>query len=142
MKVITLYQAVDGSNWPTEADALRRDQLCAEVSEAMAILGPTTDRRHSNGQAFIQHRAEDVLAAKRRIVELCALHVDHKVFSHPAERIHVRGLAGRILDHAGGPLSVAWGRLARIDDFAREWEQQYFAMNPNPDAKEAGCATA
>lgn len=134
MKTITLYQAVDGSNWPTEAEALTRDALCAEVNEALTPLGPSTDRRHDNGRAFIQHRAEDVLAVKRRVVELCARDIDHEVFGRPAELVHVRGVAGRILDDTGGPLSVAWGRLARIDDFSREWEQQWFTLHPNPDA--------
>lgn len=134
MKVITLYQAVDGSNWPTEAEALKRDALCAEVEQAMKPLGPSTDRRHDNGRAFIQHRAEDVLAAKRDIVALCARDVDRTVFNRPAELVHVRGLAGRILDDTGGPLSTAWGRLARIDDYAREWEQQWWVAHPNPEA--------
>lgn len=134
MKAVTRYLADDGSQWGTETEALKRDALCAEVAEAMRPLGPSTDRRHDNGRAFIQHRAEDVLAAKQRIVELCARDVDHKIFGRPVELVHVRGIAGRILDDTGGPLSAAWNRLARIDDYAREWEQQWWVAHPNPEA--------
>lgn len=138
MKAITLYQAVDGSNWPTEAEALERDALCSHVDAAMALLKPRPkDVAFDNGGSFVQQEAERWLAAKQRIVDLSAAVTGHKVFDNIAEDIHPQSIAGYILSEVGGPLNAGWYRISCIDDQLREWGQPYFVNNPNPDAREA-----
>jgi hypothetical protein len=136
MKTITLYQAVDGSTWPTEAEALKRDALCSHVDAAMALLKPRPkDIGFSDGDVFVQQGPGPVLAAKQRIVDLAYAVTEHAVFTNNAEEIHPRSVAGFILDEVGGPLARAWSRFACIDDSCREWGQPYFRSHPNEKAK-------
>jgi hypothetical protein len=138
MKVITLYQAVDGSNWPTEAEALARDALCSHVKEAMALLRPRPkDAGFDNGKSFVQQSPGPALAAKQRIVDLAYAITNHAVFTNNAEEIHPSSVAGRILSETSGPLNDAWWRFACMDDRLREWGQPYFVSHPNPDARAA-----
>lgn len=140
MKAITLYQAVDGSNWPTPREALQRDALCSHVDEAMKLLRPRpSDVGFSNGDSFVQQEEGPWLAAKQRIVDLAYAVTGDAVFTNIAEDIHPRGLAGRILDDTGGPLAKAWWRFSCIDSQHREWGQPYFVNHPNA---EAVCVTA
>ena len=136
MKAITLYQAVDGSNWQTEAEALARDSLCSHVDAAMALLKPRPkDSGFDNGKSFVQQESGQALAAKQRIVDLAYAITDHAVFANIAEEIHPHSVAGRILSDIGGPLNTAWWRFACMDVRLREWGQPYFVNHPNPDAR-------
>jgi hypothetical protein len=140
MKSITLYQAVDGSNWPTPLAALERDALCSHVDAAMELLRPRpSDPGFSNGDSFVQQESGPWLAAKQRIVDLAFAVTGHGVFAGIAEEIHPRSIAGRILDDTGGPLAQAWWRFSCIDDQYREWGQPWFVEHPNA---EAVCVTA
>jgi hypothetical protein len=131
MKTITLYQAVDGSNWPTEAEALKRDTLCAQVNEAMsAVRARPKVLDAGNGDFFLQQDRDKVLSAKQAIVEVTG----HDVFKHPAADIHPQSFAGRLLDDMGGPLRDAWWRLSCIDLQWREWDQPYYVNNPEENA--------
>jgi hypothetical protein len=140
MKTITLYQAVDGSNWPTEAEALKRDALCSHVDAAMSLLKPRpTDIGFSDGDSYVQQEPGPALTAKQRIVDLAYAVTEHAVFANNAEEIHPRSVAGFILDEVGGPLAKAWSRFSCIDSQYREWGQLYFVNHPNT---EAVCATS
>jgi hypothetical protein len=135
VNVITLYQAVDGTNWPTEAEALKRDALCLHVDVAMALLRPRpTDAGFDNGNSYVQQESGPWLAAKRHIVDLALAATRHAVFANDAEDIHPQSVAGRILSDIGGPLNSAWWRFACIDSQYREWGQPYFVNHPNPKA--------
>jgi hypothetical protein len=135
MKTITLYQATDGSNWPTEAEALKRDQLCADVDDAMGGLKPRPNGSHfDNGHSFVQQTSEAVMLAKRTLVRLCLQETGHGVFANPAEEIHPMSVAGRILSDVGGPLNTAWWRFACMDGQHREWGQPYFVNHPDHKA--------
>lgn len=135
MKSITKFQSDDGSEWTTPEQALARDRLCREVNEAMALLPPRpVDRTLDRGERFLQHNRDVVLRAKQAIVDLAWRETGHEVFKHPAADIHPFSVAGRVLDDSGSPLNRAWWRFMCIDDQWREWEQPYFARNPNAAA--------
>lgn len=85
-------------------------------------------------KAVTRYLADD---GSQAIVDLAWRETGHGVFQHPAADIHPFSVAGRVLD--SGPLSRAWWRFMCIDEQWREWEQPYFARNPNP---EATCVTA
>lgn len=136
MKAVTRFLADDGSQWDTEAAALKRDALCSHVDEAMKLLrARPDDADFDNGGVYVQQEMGPWLAAKQRIVDLAFAVTGHSVFAHNAEDIHARSVAGRILDDTGGPLAKAWWRFACIDEKWREWGQPYFVSHPNEGAR-------
>lgn len=70
MKTITKFKANDGSEWNTEEDALRRDEMIAKVDAVMAPLG-TTPKAVSDGEGWLQHNPDTVLKCKQGILDIC-----------------------------------------------------------------------
>jgi len=130
MKAITKYRAEDGSEWTTATEAGARDRLCGEVADAMGpLIARPTDCDYGNGDGFVQQDRTVALAAKQRLLDLAARISSYGVFKLPAEQVHPMGVAGRILDDMGGPISRAWWRFQCMDAEWREWGQPYFAIH-------------
>jgi hypothetical protein len=134
MNKITKYKSTDGSEWDTEAVCVERDELCAQVNEAMAPLGDVPEGVNA-GKGWLQHDPETVLQAKDAILEICR---EDKylsslpAFSGPGRACHPLSIIGRILDDCGGPLGTAWNRFCRIDSQGREHQQCYYAYTSGP----------
>lgn len=136
MKTITKYKANDGTEWNDEASALKRDNLVAQVDAVMAPLG-TVPKRVTDGEGWLQHDPEVVIAAKQGILDLCKPDFAKAFpqFNEPAEKVHPLSIIGRILDDApDDPRSRAWNRFCRIDPQGREHQQCYFAYTDGPAA--------
>ncbi len=133
MQTITKYKANDGCEFKNEHDALKRDQLVAEIDAVMAPINPAPKCRDHQ---YAQHDPKVVIACRVAILKLCAREFpSFEIFRHqPPEEVHPRSIAGRILDDNRGPLSSAWYRFMLIDDKGREWEQPYYAANTPADA--------
>lgn len=137
-KKITMYEANDGTRFDCLDRAREHDALCSEVAKVLERLQPVPADDFGNSQrGYVQQDPVLVLDVKVRLVEIAAgigmrwfkEHLDE------AADIHPMSAAGRFMDDgAPEPLARAWGRLQRIDDKGREWEQPYFALNP-----EEGC---
>ena len=136
MRLINKYQANDGSEWPTEELALKRDQLHAAVATAMAPLGDTP-QAVEYGKGWLQHDPETVAQAKDDILTLCRAHLNlaaqYPAFKAQGRDCHPLSIVGRVLDDVGGPLGKAWSRFCRIDPEGREHQQCYYAYTAGPD---------
>lgn len=133
MKAVTIYEASDGQRFNDPEKCQQYEVLIVSVAAAMAPLGKSPDLGHG---CSVQHDRMACLSAKRGLVELArTLYPPEKwpVFQHDADEIHPWGGAGRVLtDGAPECLSMAWNRLMRINwDNYREYDQPYFAMNPD-----------
>ena len=139
MKAITRYQAVDGTEFPTEHQCREYEQLRLLVAGVMSYLGTIPDEV-KDGKGWLQHDPETVVRCRVGIIRLCRSMPQFDsfpVFRHePAAEIHPNSSAGRILDDTGGPLSEAWYRFRCIDDQGREHQQPYFAINGPDDNHE------
>ncbi len=137
MKKITKYQANDGSEWHSGAEAMERDKLIARVLVAMAPLGDTPQCVMEQ-KGYIQHDVAVVNNAKEAILQICrdqGMAENFEVFNHHGSEVHPRSIVGRILNDLGGPLDEAWSRFARIDAQGREHDQPYFAYGAGKDEK-------
>lgn len=137
-KKITMYEANDGTQFDCLDLARAHDMLCNAVVDATARLSPVPKGDFGNDRrGYLQQDPAAVLEVKVRLVEIAAGIGMRWFKEHLAEAhgIHPMSVAGRFMDDgAPEPLARAWGRLQRIDDKGREWEQPYFALNP-----EEGC---
>lgn len=137
---IVRYQARDGSVWNSEAAADRRDRLNFEVAQVMAGLTPRPKALEDN-KGYLQHSAASVLNVSRLLMSLAApflgadwMQRQRAKHSEDEIALGIRGCFGRICDGDDSePLQRAYSRMLCIDDQNREWQQPYFAINP--DAK-------
>jgi|GEM_PF-2547955 len=146
MKEITQYQADDGSVWSTSAEAIFVDELIREVDAAMAPLYPIPETRYGSFEGYYQQDLEVVAkcrAALYRIADRDEIlkyyfNIERDKGKTEAEILEIPpSWWNRILDGSHKPLSSALYRLCRIDDTGREWEQQFFAMNPEQGRRSA-----
>lgn len=133
MKVLTIYEAVDGSRWDDESLAIKRDALVARVDIAMRPLGPSNEA--FNGDGYIQHDASDYLKVRKALIELSRESIgewiDRQEKEHKSDLMTCHPSWFCRMCDGEGPVSRAWERIARIDKQYREWGQQYFANNPS-----------
>lgn len=108
MKVVTRYQADDGSLWLTETEAARRDELVEECRAAAAILRDTPDSpEFHNGSGYVQQPT----GSREAIYEFLKSKGTHR--------------------DSDGPLGRLLARMHRMDEADREWGQAFFAINPH-----------
>jgi hypothetical protein len=142
MEAVTVYKAADGSTHATPEAATARDALVAAVADAMALLRTPSDaqqRAMSGGAHYLSHAPAAVVQVRARLLELAARQMPSYARTHPhlfrSEVPTLNNFIGRILDDVSGPLNDAWGRLMRIGEDGREWEQPYFVLHPPTNAK-------
>jgi len=137
-KQIERYQADDGTVFSSMEQAEGHDALCAAITMVMASLLPTPKGDFGNDcRGYLQQNPTTVTAVKVRLCELAAaVGVDwFQEHLHEAADIHPMSYGGRVMSECGPkPLSYAWNRLSRIDEWGREWEQPFFALE-----RERGC---
>jgi hypothetical protein len=132
MKAVTVYEAADGSRWNTPDACMRRDQDILEVAKAMLPLG---QERSLESHEYIQRSGAVCLQVKRDLIEIAKKSYppkDYPVFQNDPDAIHPWSNAGRVISDTDGPLSTAWRRLMLINwENFREYQQPYFALNPD-----------
>lgn len=139
VKEVTKYEAIDGTQWATEQQAVRHENLVLTVKGIMVKL-PELD---ISGHNFYQHIPADVLSVQVTLAKLAFIAIGNDQDRHHYDAVinadkpmGLYSLIGRFLDDCGGPISRAWTRLMRIDSKFREWEQPYYAINTPTDAVE------
>lgn len=125
MKVLTRYQATDGSEWDDIEKCQQRDALDAEIRALEERLGPRVldGRQAVNTKTVAEVKAAVVAIAHR-------LWPKEAVFQKDAASIHPMSFAVRFLDDNGGPVRRIWNRfMCTNGDW--EYDQPYFALNPD-----------
>ncbi len=147
MEKITKYRANDGSEWSTKLSAAMREDMIIQVQGAMKNLKDhPTDL---NWDGYVQHSEESVVECKKSLFSIAnkegvlAGWIEDQMKSHGKTTDDLiynshPSWFGRMLDGAHTPLMRAYGRLCRIDDLCREWNQPYFVSNPPADASCVG----
>jgi hypothetical protein len=139
-KAITKYQAEDGSEFVTEAEAQAHDRLCAETADIIKLLHPIPeDCDFSNGGGFVQQIPAVALAVQRGIVKVARRYFNrdeiydrHFDYAENAEKPVGYTFVGRLInDGCPNVLYGAWHRIMCMDENFREWGQPYFASHPN-----------
>ena len=128
-KALIKYQAADGCLFDDQESAERRDKLCARLRELEDFLGP----RVNGANLRRKHSPQTLRTFRERLVNICReLFPTEAVFKHDAQEIHPMSFAGRFIDDAGPRvLGMTWQRLACIDADGFEYEQPFFALNPD-----------
>jgi hypothetical protein len=125
MKKATYYLAKDGSEHKTEAGAKERDSLNRRIDAAMKPLGRQPRDPHcrwGNGGGYIPHSQEAIAKTRAALIGISrgVLAWYFKDYKGNIENVHASWFC-RIIDGSCAPLDHAWHRLARIDEFGREW---------------------
>lgn len=134
---VQMWRANDGAMFNTEAEAIERDAIIAQVKSAMLPLGKSHGACRFTGNGFIQHSRLAVTAAKVALLEitrplLAKWFAEREAKNPNIDWLEVHGgWFGRLLDGSCDPVERAWGRMCRIDGKCREWDQQFFAANPD-----------
>lgn len=135
MKAITKYKADDGAEFVNEAECVKHEALCAEISTVMAALPakPKDDGcEFSNGHGFLQHDPQTFLGVRASLLRIGNRIYPHKWFDQSLADPNVdSGWAGRIIGETSAPLERAWRRIECTDKHYREWGQPYYARNPD-----------
>lgn len=127
MKVLTIYEADDGTRFDKAEDAYRRDKLHAEVRAIEETLPPRPDASDER----VEVASSIVWAAKSATVHLCRReYPTQKVFQYPPEQIHPHSFAGRFLDDQRNPLTRIWYWFQCERD-GWLYNQPFFALNPD-----------
>jgi hypothetical protein len=138
----TWFIADDGSRFEDADKCGAHEALCAKLTAALAPLGARPDIDHGT---YVKHDPEVVrgvtisilLIAKDALGESRISWIDDTLESLRAGS--VKGddnwkhpsWVGRLLSDHGGPLSDSWWRISCTDEHGREWDQPYFANNPD-----------
>lgn len=132
MKVITKYQADDGTEFNSKLDCMKHEVLCEKIQQIMALLPKRPDdMEFANGHGYVQHAEKSVIQFRNRLLALMDGQIDHPWVGETRQgKAHPSYLA-RLLDDSASPLGAAWNRLLMIDKKFREWGQPYYAMHPD-----------
>lgn len=138
MKPVTRYQSEDGSVWDSEPDALRRDDLCRAVADAMAPLGEAvpipSDRYREHTPETVRLARVGLVGITRRLLPTwCGEQA--RLRGSRTDDIPPSWLCRACEDSGNSPLARAWVRLMCIDGSCREWQQPYYAEHPPADAE-------
>ena len=127
MRAITKFVSIDGAEFDTQRAAEDRDALVLRCREIAAMIGPHPYR---SGERVKHPKLDEYRAA---VVGLYRdLFPRAAIFQQPAKEIHPFSFAGRFLyDCAPRPVSDLWHRLMCVGDDGYEYEQPFFALNPD-----------
>lgn len=140
MQRIQKFKADDGAEFPTEAECLEYEALCAEIAEVMATLPKRPDDdgcRFSNGHGYLQHTPEKFWPVRDALLRIGNRLMPHKWFEQAlADKTVHASWCGRLIDETSSPLMRAWYRVMCVDKELREWGQPYYADNPDKVERE------
>lgn len=139
MKAIQKFLADDGTEFATEQDAIKHEDLCLEVRQLMQRLRPVPDGcDFSNGSGFVQQVPADVLSVQAGLARIAMRYFKddatyRRHFDYTINALKPTGytFVGRLIDDGcPRPVSRAWHRIMCTSDDFREWGQPYYANHP------------
>ncbi len=132
------WTARDGSEWATDTEADKRDELLDVCDDWTQRLGKPVsechERTHVDRNEWRDVKAEFVAYMREK-------YPTEKVWQHDAEKIHPMSYAGRMLDDVGGPLNRVWHRFMCESD-GYEYQQPFYALNPGEWEKAAAIVSS
>jgi len=133
MQLIAKYQAKDGREFSDESSCAKHEQLLDKVEYILdRYLGRKQHPSVESNKGYFQHEASSVKAAWKETIELARpLFKSFNWANASSEEIHPMGVIGRIIDDSNSPIGKLHYRFMCIDDKYREWQQPYFAINPD-----------
>lgn len=140
MKAIQKFVADDGTEFLTEHDARKHEELCQEVWSLMQRLRPVPEScDFSNGAGFVQQVPADVLSVQAGLARIAKRYfkrddVYDRHFDYTINALKPTGhtFVGRLIDDGcPRPVSRAWHRIMCISEDFREWGQPYYASHPH-----------
>lgn len=132
MKVITKYEAADGSQFNDALACEKYEKLCHDVAQFMALIPKRPDNiEYCNGKGFIQHDPAAFDRMKQGLLDCVGTQIDH-VWIAACKRgeCHISYVARLVDDYGISCLNHAMHRIYCTDDALREWGQPFYALNP------------
>lgn len=125
---VTQYTCSDGQKFLSRSSA---EQYESEYQQVLPILNriPNTSLRHGT---YVTHDLESLKQIKRDLWPLVLMKVNAAEnymtwLGWNPDDVHPLSIVGRVMDDMGGPISVAWRRLAVFCfEIGREFDQPYF----------------
>lgn len=119
------HRCSDGTEWVAVGPAQHREDLIAEVAEAMSLIpNPKVGTKQ-----YYQHDKQKLWECRRKIFELAKrehLQSWPEMMPLSGDTIHPMSGVSRILSDCEGPVAKAWNRFGSIDfDNARQFDQCY-----------------
>jgi hypothetical protein len=136
MRVVTRYQANDGTDFASQQACEEYDRLCTEILQISDLVPPVGEIHDGE---WVQLNPSNVLAMQRGLVEVFErlkpnLKGPHTEWARNAAVPAGNTLVGRYIDDCGpAPLRHAWGRLCCIDRRFRQWSQPYYAIQASKE---------
>lgn len=130
MQPVTMYASNDGRLFKTEQQCRDHEALGERCQDALlATLGDRPELKHGRWK---QHTQQAVMRARYALVQIAKeVWPNEEVWKRDITNLHPWGIAGRIATDSNSPFARAWGRLMCINfDNFREYDQPYFALNP------------
>jgi hypothetical protein len=131
VKAITKFQALDGTEFDDKDKCCDYENLCQEISDLTVSWRGETIR----GEGFVQQDKAIVLRVQRAMVDIFERFHWKDARTEWAREADIpagMSLIGRYVDDAGfGPERRVWGRIQRLDNKFREYEQPFYAIRAN-----------
>ncbi len=147
---VTMYQAIDGSQFVSRERAELHDQACRLVEQAMDLLLPRTPELEAN-KGYIQHSQTALLAIYRALFQVASTNgaewwiKDQRSKGHSDDVIAAAlpYMWSRVGEGSCKPLDRAYGRLNAIDKEGREYQQPCYVLSTMYDKdKPTNCLNA
>jgi hypothetical protein len=138
MKIISIYEAVDGARFEKADDCMAHEhwlQLAKAIRASLwgeAIMENSSKFR--NGRTFIQHTKDAFEKYRSEVSDYIKSRypADHESFCHRGDGL---GAFGRMIDDSKDNVTnKLLSVLNRTDSQYREWGQLYYRNNPPTDA--------
>jgi hypothetical protein len=136
MKIITKYQAYNGTEFTDQAECEAYEARSRRADDIIALLPPKPELpgcEFENGGGFLQHDRVTFLNVRRQLLELGKEEFQHSWFDQSLadESVHPSYVARLLGDGSNKQLERAWHRISCTDKQYREWGQPYYANNPD-----------
>lgn len=135
MKVITKFEADDGTEFYSVDACAEYEKETAEVEAIIAQLVPTPNEdscEFGSGSGYIQQDGPTFLKVRLELLQFAKRTINHYWIQQAIDDSTVHGSwPGRIIDDCGvRALSRAWYRVMATDGLFREWGQVFYANHP------------
>lgn len=135
MKVVSRYEALDGTLYDTQKACLKRDRMIQRIRRITDTWPKVPDDDNcnfANGHGYLQWTEKQFLAAKKAILTILAGEfkkgsTEYAAILNPKTHLSWPCRMADDMDHlTDRPLN----RLYCVDSRFREWGQPYFASHP------------
>lgn len=129
MKERTVFVTDDGREFQSRSQAEKHQKLLERLQQIETLPPRRRDIAHGK---WIQHPVEQYRKWRMALVKMTKEYFPDTYPDADPMEIHPHSYMGRVVDDSGpDPLRKQWQRLACTTDDGREFDQPYFALNPD-----------